>query len=154
MIFIITWLIGIVAGVATTLFNPSIRTFSAICSNLLFYQLTVTLTLANIIGFVGHVFKSDMVAEKIGWTKGSPFQKELGYAEFGYALAGFICIWFHQQFWLAVIILVSPLYILAGINHIKEMITKRNFHSHNTLPIISDILMPISWILLFLFSKS
>jgi hypothetical protein len=95
-----------------------------------------------------------MVAEKIGWTKGSPFQKELGYAEFGYALAGFICIWFHQQFWLAVIILVSPLYILAGINHIKEMITKRNFHSHNTLPIISDILIPISWILLFLFSKS
>jgi hypothetical protein len=30
---------------------------------------------------MGHVFRSDMVAEQIGWEKGGPFQKELGYTE-------------------------------------------------------------------------
>ena len=154
MIFIFTWIIGIAVGVITTICNPSIRTCSAICMNMLFYQLTVTLSLSGLISFIGHVFKSDMVAEKIGWVKGSPFQKELGFAELGYAIAGFMCIWFHHEFWLAVIVLVSPLYVLAGVNHIWEMAVKKNFASHNTWTIIPDLLMPLSWIMLYLFAQS
>lgn len=153
MIFLFTWLAGIAAGTITTICNPDIRSFSAVCSNMLFYQLTVTLTLSGLISFTGHVFQSDMVAEKIGWAKGSPFQKELGFAELGYALAGILCIWFHHDFWLAVIVLVSPLFLLAGINHIWEMVVKKNFASHNTWTIIPDLLMPLSWIFLYLFAK-
>ncbi len=150
MIFLITWIIGIVLGFVTTICNPAINSISSVCHNLLLYQMTVTLPLSGLISFVGHVFHSDRVAELIGWEKGSPFQKELGFAEFGYALAGFLCIFYRGEFWLAAIIIASPLYLLAGINHIWEMVVKKNYASHNTWTIIPDLLMPISWILLYL----
>lgn len=154
MIFFFTWIVGLLAGISTILFQPGDWTFASVCNHLLFYQMTVTLTLSGLISFIGHVFKSDSVAESIGWAKGSPFQKELGFAEFGYALAGFMCIFYGREFWLAAIVLTAPLYLLAGINHIKEMIVDKNYASHNTWTIIPDILMPISWILLYIFSRS
>lgn len=116
--------------------------------------MTVTLTLSGLFSFIGHVFKSDSVAESIGWAKGSPFQKELGFAELGYALAGVMCIFYGREFWLAAIVLTSPLYLLAGIIHIKDMILEKNYASHNTWTIIPDLLMPVSWVLLYLFSRS
>lgn len=73
MIFTILWLIGLLAGIATALLNPQVHTPAAMCINLLFYQMTISLTLSNLIGFIGHVFKSDMVAEKIDWAKESHF---------------------------------------------------------------------------------
>lgn len=153
MIFLITWIIGIVLGFVTTIYNPAINSISLVCHNLLLYQMTVTLPLSGLISFVGHVFYSDRVAELIGWEKGSPFQKELGFAELGYALAGFLCIFYRGEFWLAAIVIASPLYLLAGINHIWEMVVKKNYASHNTWTIIPDLLMPISWILLYLYSN-
>lgn len=150
MIFLITWIIGIVLGVVTTICNPAITSISSVCHNLLLYQMTVTFPLSGLISFIGHVFHSDRVAELIGWEKGSPFQKELGFAELGYVLAGFLCIFYRGEFWLAAIIIASPLYMLAGINHIWEMVVKKNYASHNTWTIIPDLLMPISWILLYL----
>lgn len=153
MIFLYIWLLGILAGIVTTIANPAIRTFGEICRNLLFYQMTVTLSFSGLISFIGHVFRSDMVAEKIGWRTGSPFQKELGFAELGYTFAGILCVWFQKDFWLAAIAIASPLYILAGINHIWEMVVKKNYASHNTWTIIPDLLMPLSWILLYCFAK-
>jgi hypothetical protein len=110
MIFIVTWVAGFVVGFITAVFNPNINTFEKLCTNLLFYQLTVSISLSGLIGFLGHVFMSDLVAEQIGWNKGSPFQKELGYAELGFAIAGIMCIWHSKDFWLAIIILVAPLF--------------------------------------------
>lgn len=154
MIFLITWLIGILTGTATILIRPGNWTFASVCQNLLFYQMTVTLTLSGLISFIGHVFKADSVAESIGWAKGSPFQKELGFAELGYALAGVLCIFYGRDVWLAAIVLTAPLYLLAGINHIKEVIVDKNYASHNTWTIVPDLLMPISWALLYWFSRS
>jgi hypothetical protein len=119
----------------------------------LFYQLTITISLSGLIGFIGHVFKSDMVAGQIGWAKGSPFQKELGYAELGYAIGGLMCIWHGKEFWLATIVLVAPLFILAGINHIREMVENYQLQVHNLLTAIADILMPLLWIFLLIYSK-
>ncbi|WP_291544102.1 DUF6790 family protein [Clostridium sp. Maddingley MBC34-26] len=67
------------SGNSNTIINPAIRNIQSISTNLLFYQLVITVALTGIQGFLGHVLKSDMVAEYIGWEKGSPFQKELGY---------------------------------------------------------------------------
>ncbi|HEX3028582.1 MAG TPA: DUF6790 family protein, partial [Clostridia bacterium] len=102
MIFLIFWAIGLLVGGVTSIFNSDIHTFKDICDNLLFYQLTVSVALSGITGFLGHVFRSDMVADQIGWAKGSPFQKELGFAELGFAIAGIMCIWYGKEFWLAV----------------------------------------------------
>lgn len=154
MIFLVMWIIGIMAGIITTVFNSHIRTLADICQNLLFFQMTLTLTFSGLISFIGHVFKSDYVAKSIGWETGSPFQKELGFAQFGFGMAGFLCIFFHREFWLAVIILTSPLYLLAGLNHIREMVVKKNYAPHNTFTIIPDLLMPLSWYLLYFLSRT
>ena len=153
MIFILTWVVGLAVGFLTALTNPEIHTFGEVCSNLLFYQLTVSISLSGLIGFLGHVFRSDIVAEQIGWSKGSPFQKELGYSELGFAIAGIMCIWNGKEFWLATIVAVAPLFILAGINHIREMVVNKNYHHHNAVTSIPDLLMPLSWIFLWICSK-
>ncbi len=153
MIFLYTWLLGIVAGFIAVLCSPEGITIAAASETLLFYQLTITVTLSGLIGFIGHVLRSDMVAESIGWEKGSPFQKELGFAELGYAIAGFLCLFFGREFWLAVIVLISPLYLLAGMNHLKELIIWKNKAPNNIWAILPDILLPTTWFLLFLLSK-
>lgn len=152
MIFFIFWLIGIIVGIVTTIINPTIRTVQAISTNLLFYQLIITLTLTGIQGFLGHVFKSDMVAEYIGWEKGSPFQKELGYAELGYGIAGVMCIWMGKDFWLATIIITSPLFIGAAAVHLKEMMKSKNFKPGNSIILLPDLIIPLSLIVLFVIS--
>lgn len=153
MIFIITWVVGLAVGFITAIFNPNIDTFREFCTNLLFYQLTITVSLSGLIGFWGHVFKSDMVAEQIGWSKGSQFQKELGFAELGFAIAGIMCNWYGKEFQLATIVLVTPLFILAGINHLREMVVNKNFHSYNLITSVPDLLMPLSWIFFWIYSK-
>ncbi|MDP4275557.1 MAG: stearoyl-CoA 9-desaturase [Bacteroidota bacterium] len=152
MIFIICWLLGLIVGIITTLLDPSIRDLISISNNLLFYQLTVTVSLTNIVGFAGHVFKSDQVAESIGWGKGSFFQKELGFAELGYGIAGLMCIWFKGYFWLATIITLVPLYIGAALVHIKEVKKNNNFNPGNVISIAPDFLIPISLIVLSILS--
>lgn len=150
MIFIITWIIGIGIGTVTVIFNSRCRSVGSVCSNLLFYQLTVTCFLMNFIGFMGHVFYSDMVARSIGWATGSPFQKELGFAEFGFAIISFMCIWFYQKFRLSIIISVSTTNILCAINHFIEIINKGNYSPNNTLSIFWDLLIPLTWIALYI----
>lgn len=152
MIFLIFWLIGIIVGIATTIINPVIRSVQAISTNLLFYQLVITITLTGISGFVGHAIKSDRIAEFIGWEKGSPFQKELGYAELGYGIAGILCIWMSKEFWLATIVIFSPLFFGATIVHIKEMLKSRNFKPGNSFIVLPDLIIPISLVVLYALS--
>lgn len=154
MIFIITWVAGILVGIIDVILNPAIHGLAEISATMLFFQLTVTLTLTGFIGAVGHAVFSDAIAKKIGWEAGSPFQKELGYAEFGYFLAGIFCIFFHREFWLATIIIISPLFVFAALNHLRDMLVNRNFALHNTWTIIPDLLMPISWITFFILSTA
>lgn len=152
MRFFIFWLIGIIVGIATTIFNPAIRSVQSIATNLLFYQLVITVALAGIQGFLGHVFKSDMVAEYIGWGKGSPFQKELGYAELGYGIAGLLCIWMNKGFWLSTILTFSVLFIGATIVHLSEVVKGKNFRRGNFFMILPDLLIPMTLIILFAIS--
>lgn len=153
MIFLISWIIGIAVGIITIILNKDIRTLSSIAENLLFYQLTITVTLTSFIGFLGHVFKSDIIADFIGWQKGSFFQKELGYAELGQAIGGFLCIWMGREFYLATIVIISPLYIGASIVHIQEMIRAKNFKPGNAVMVIPDLLMPFTLIILYYLSN-
>jgi hypothetical protein len=153
MIFIVYWIAGLAAGLVTSVVLLQDHSVPVVCENFLFYQMTITVFLCGFTGFIGHVFKSDKVARSIGWQPGSPFQKELGFAEAGYALAAVFCVFYGRTFELAVIVIVSPLYFLAGINHIREMVVKHNFAPHNTTTIIPDLLMPVSWIILYMVSS-
>ncbi len=148
MIFLLFWIIGLIVGIVTTILNPSLRDITSISNNLLFYQLTLSVTMSGISGFFGHVFFSDKIAESIGWAKGNPFQKELGFAELGFIVTGILCNYFKGNFWLAVIIAFSSLFLGAAIIHIKEMVVKKNFKPYNAITVIPDILIPITLIIL------
>lgn len=153
MIFLFFWFIGIIVGIVSTILNKDMRTLNAITGNLLFYQLTITVTLTNLLGFWGHVFKSDMIADFIGWQKGSYFQKELGYAELGYAIGGILCIWMRRETYFVTIVMMSPLYIGAAIVHIQEIIKSKNFNPGNAFQVIPDLLLPFTLILLYYLSS-
>lgn len=153
MIFIIFWLLGSLIGIITTILNPELRTLNLIATNLLFYQLTVTLTLTSFLNFFGQVFYSDKIAEHIGWEKGSGFQKELGYAALGQGIVALLCIWFKGDFWLAAIVACTPLYPGAAIVHFKDMMKNKNFNHGNSVTLIPDIIIPATLIVLFILAR-
>lgn len=144
MIFLISWFLGLIAGVIGLINNPACKDAVSIAANFLYYQLVVSVTLSGLIGFAGHVFASDKIAGRIGWPQGSPFQKELGFAELGFGLSGILCAFFPAPFKAAVIVAISPLFLGAAVIHIHEMQNKGNFHPSNVSSILPDLLLPIT----------
>src|ERR1700743_145881 len=56
--------------------------------------------LMGVLPFVFHVFFSATASASIGWVP-SPFEYEVGIADFTIGVLGFLCIWFRENFWLA-----------------------------------------------------
>jgi hypothetical protein len=104
--------------------------------------------MSGISGFVGHVFVSDRLADSIGWPKGNPFQKELGFSQAGYIITGFLCQWYKGYFWLSIIIIISVFNLGCASIHINEMAVKRNFKINNAVTVIPNFLIPITLITL------
>lgn len=149
MWFIIFWIIGGVLGIVTAIHNPDIRSLQAVSANLLLYQLTITVSATGLWCFIGHVFKSELVARSIGWQP-SPFQKELGCCELGIGICGLLCIPMGHEFWLSTIIIFCFLFIGAALLHMKEIKIKGNMNPGNVITVIPDLLIPFSLIALYL----
>ncbi|HEY1406345.1 MAG TPA: DUF6790 family protein [Spirochaetota bacterium] len=152
MIFLLLWALGLVVGIITAASDPSIRTLQSIAYNLLFYQMVITIPLIGTICFIGHVFKSDHIAAKNGWPKGNLFQKELGMAQVGWAIAGISSIWFRGS-WTAIILIFSPMFIGAALIHFIDMIRNRNAKPGNPVIIFADVLVPLSLIALSILAR-
>ncbi len=152
MIFWVVWLIGIVVGIITTITNPSLRTIPLIAENLLFYQLTVTITLTGFICFIGHVF-TDRPATKNGWPKGNLFEKELGFSQLGWAFGGILSIGYKGSFRIGIIIVFSTMMIGAAMIHIVDGIENKNFTQGKPMIVLIDLLMPATLIVLSILAK-
>jgi hypothetical protein len=97
----------------------------------------------GIIGFSGHVFNADQVAESIGWPKGNPFQYEVGIANLSYGVLGIACSWIHGDFWTATVIGYSVFLWGAAAGHVRQMVKEKNFAPGNAgLVFYMDILVP------------
>ncbi len=153
MIFLSFWLIGIISGVISTIIDPSLRTVQSIAYNLLFYQITVTVTLSGLVCFIGQVFKSDMIADKNGWPRGNLFQKELGLSQIGWAFAGILSIWYKSVLWIGIIVIFCPMIIGAAIIHIMDLLKNKNHKPGNPAIIFTDLIIPITLIVLSIFAK-
>lgn len=68
----------------------------------LLYLLVPGFGVAGLWNFVGHFFMSDTVAASVGWAAGSPFQHELAFAQLGMGVAGLLCLWIRDRYWIAV----------------------------------------------------
>jgi len=145
MIFLVFYIIGLLAGIVAVITKKR-RNTADIAETMLLYQLTVTVSLSSLMGFIGHVFMSEQIAEQIGWVSNG-FQKELGFVSLGIAIAGFLCARYRGMFWLPVIIIFSTFYLGAAGYHIQEMMLIRNFNPLNVFPAITDILIPLTLII-------
>ena len=97
---------------------------------------------------VMHTIFAKSTAKNIGWET-SPFQHELGFVCFGLGIAGVISVHLSQDAWIVMAIVSSCFLVLAGLNHVKEIIRDKNFAPGNTLILVSDFGVPISiWALL------
>jgi hypothetical protein len=60
-----------------------------------------------VFSFLGHFFFADQVAESIGWAIGSPFQREVAFANLAEGILGLMCLKWRGSFWLATIVSYS-----------------------------------------------
>ncbi len=97
-----------------------------------------------------HIFFGDKISEFIGWQKGSPFQYEVGLADFGMGVLGIMCGYYTGSFWLATIIMSSVFLWGCTIGHFRDMIKNKNFNPGSAGFIFWwGLLMPIAMIVLY-----
>ncbi|MGD1018572.1 MAG: DUF6790 family protein [Verrucomicrobiia bacterium] len=100
-------------------------------------------------GAIAHLFFGDQVAEYIGWSKGHPFQLEVGFADLGMGILGVLCGRFGGTFWLATILMVTIFGWGCAVGHARQMVNGRNFRPGNAGYFFYwDILLPVALIAL------
>ncbi len=100
--------------------------------------------LATLMAGLQHLFNSDQIAKSIGWPTGSGFQHELGWAEVGLGVAGFLVIWFRGAYLLAPGIIGSFLYLGAAFVHYRDLKNMGNVNPGNAGPVFYiDIVAPV-----------
>jgi uncharacterized protein DUF6790 len=90
--------------------------------------LTIGLGYQMIFFGIFHIFFGKKISEYIGWEPGSPFQYEVGLADFAMGVLGILCGYFTGTFWLATIIMSSIFLWGCVIGHIRDMIRNNNFN--------------------------
>lgn len=93
-------------------------------------------------GFFGHLFLSDQVAESIGWSIGSPFQLEMGFANLALGVLGIIAVSRRDGFREATVIAVAIIGVGATVVHIMDIIQTGNLAPGNTIQNVSNLLRP------------
>jgi hypothetical protein len=79
---------------------------------------------------IGHIFLPDYSAKLIGWED-SPFQLEVGSADFAIGVAGILSFWGNYGFRLAVAIIAALFYAIDAAGHVHQMIVENNFATGN-----------------------
>ena len=101
-------------------------------------------------GSLMHTVFARGTAKSIGWET-SGFQYEVGFANLAVGLAG---IYAGAQdepgAWVAASLAGGTFLLLAGLNHIVEIVRERNYAPGNTAILISDLGIPISLLALLI----
>jgi hypothetical protein len=96
------------------------------------------------------VFAKSM-AKSIGW-KTNGFQYELASVSLGLGLGCFYAVNHSLQALTAISIPIISFLFLAGVNHVREMISKKNYAPNNTLILVWDFGLSVSLSVLLLMS--
>lgn len=101
-------------------------------------------------GTVGHTIFARRTAQSIGWQTNG-FQYEVGFASLGIGLAGIYAASVDaSQAWVAAALAGGIFLLLAGLNHVAEIVRDKNYAPGNTLILISDFGVPASLLALLL----
>jgi hypothetical protein len=118
---------------------------------LLLYLLVFCAGLGGLMAFLGHTFKAQEIALKIGWQP-SPFQFEVAVADLAFGVLGILCIWQRRGFWTATGIGYAVFLLGCGYGHVREMTLHGNISPYNVGPVlwVNDLAVPVVILLLLL----
>jgi Family of unknown function (DUF6790) len=143
MAFFVWPLFGWIGALAWTWWSGAYST-DGVVHNLLVGTLFSVVSLGDLWMAIGHLFFGRRIAREIGWTEGTGFQTELGFALLGLGIAGVLAPWHSRDFWLATAVVYSAFFLGAASVHVKERIRARNQNPLNAGPILYyDVLMPL-----------
>jgi hypothetical protein len=162
--FLVRWAIG---GTAFWLSIPllalgdlaqrgKLRDGTEVLRTLLIYLLVLGIGVSSWWGFIGHYFMSDSVAASVGWDTGSPFQLELAFYHLGFGIVGLMCLWFRDDFWVAVLIPVCVFALGAASVHIADYVRHGNTAPGNWgfAMFLGDVIIPAAMLsLLWLYRR-
>ena len=116
----------------------------------LIYVLAVGVAGSAIGGFFAHIFLADEVAESIGWPAGSPFQREVAFANLALGVLGVLAINRRDGFRDATVIAVTIVAGGATITHVIDIVETGNLAPGNTVQNLANVLRPavLIWLLL------
>lgn len=96
-----------------------------------------------------HSLFAKKMAASIGW-KTNGFQYEIAAVSLGLGAACFYAVYHGKEAWIAVSLPIISFLFLAGVNHLIEIVRKKNYAPNNTMILLWDFGMPISLVLLLL----
>jgi hypothetical protein len=116
----------------------------------LLYMLAVGVAGSAIGGFFAHAFLADEVAESIGWPAGSPFQREVAFANLALGTLGVLAMNRRDGFRDATVIAVTIFAGGATITHVIDIVETGNLAAGNTVQNLANVLRPgvLIWLLL------
>ncbi len=144
MIFIFILCATLASAAVHLLRTPAThRTRKRVVEVLLLYFLCVQWGFGAVLTAVPHIITPDIVAGYIGWTAGSPFQVEMGFASLGLGVLGVMCIWLRGTFWLAPAIGRSIFLYGAAYVHLRDIAAHGNLSPGNAgVPLVFDLVIP------------
>ena len=130
------------------------RTRARVVEVSLMWWLGLGLGGGSLFGAMGHLFFADRVAESIGWATGSPFQREVGFANLALGTIAVMAVRKRAGFREAAVIAVSIFLLGAAVGHVIEVVDAGNTAEYNSGPILyTDIIGPLVAIGLLLASQ-
>lgn len=89
--------------------------------------LAISIGISSLISFVGHIFSADQTAALIGWSAGSPFQQEIGFANLSIGVPGITCFSLRGNYWVATVIMATIFLWGAVYVHILDIMAHGNY---------------------------
>ncbi len=121
--------------------SPGVDRVDVLLKNLIFYAVYIQ----GCFSFVGLVFLGEKVAKSAGFDRGDGnFQREVGFVHLGFATAGVLAVEVPHfqtvQFWSALIIVLFVFKAGSAVNHLVDMVRKRNY-SWGNVSMIFNVLV-------------
>lgn len=90
---------------------------------------------------ISHIFFGQHISQTIGFDI-SPYELEVGFADFAMGVVGVMAASFSKDYWLAIILVSSIFRVGCGFGHIRSMVRSRNFAINNTAILFTNFVVP------------
>jgi len=144
-----TWFLSLAAVILVVTLHLSLtkkpRSPALVVEVLLLYLLVIFAGVGGLMGALGHIFKAEEIALKIGWPPGSPFQFEVAMSNLAFGVLGVCCLWRRDGFWTATGVGFSIFLLGCAYGHLREMLAAGNFSPYNVGPVLwlNDLALPL-----------